>query len=97
MTGPQPVAGSVHEGSDYQCAEPDCDRPRWTTKRRAASTVVSDFCFEHRHVAMFDVPAKPESKLKPKPPKRLRSDDKGKPLLSHFHSEVRRQRLERER
>jgi hypothetical protein len=46
-----------------------------------------------RAAPMFDVPAEPVAK--PKPVKRLRND-KGEPL-SAFASEVRRQRLERDR
>jgi hypothetical protein len=77
------------------CVEPGCDEPRWTTTRRGTTVVVSERCFAHSNVALFDLPTESKPKPKPEPTERLR-DDKGN-ALSTFHSEVRRQRLERER
>jgi hypothetical protein len=70
------------------CAEVGCERPCWTTKRRGQNITVSDFCFEHSNVSMFDVPGEPP---KPKP---KRGPFQGG--LGPFHGEVRRQRLARE-
>jgi hypothetical protein len=76
------------------CAEPGCSAPRWGVKRRGQWTVVSELCEAHANVPLFEPP--PAKIGKPKSVKREHSDDKGAPLLSHFHSEVKRKRLERE-
>jgi hypothetical protein len=62
---------------------------------RGKATVFSEFCYEHSNIPMFDVA--PKTRLRPPPTRRLRSDDRDKKLLSAFHSEVKRQRLARER
>jgi hypothetical protein len=76
-------------------------RPRWTVKHRGQIVVVSEFCYEHANVPLFDVPAEPVPK-----PKQARGitfverDSVGrrrKVKLNAFHAEVRRRRLERER
>jgi hypothetical protein len=76
------------------CAEPGCSAPRWSVRRGGELVVVSKFCEPHSQPRMFEPPPKKIGRARPA--KRLRSDDKGKPLLSHFHSQVRRKRLKRE-
>jgi hypothetical protein len=67
------------------CKEPDCKRQQWVSERRGRLFVHSDFCEQHSHLPMFEVPWRPE--LKPK---------RNNPAAV-FRKEVERQRLARER
>jgi len=74
--------------SPSTCAEDDCVRPRWASEKHGKRVVHSVYCYEHANVPLVDVPAEPKVKAQSWP----RYDG-----LSTFHSEVRRQREQRER
>jgi hypothetical protein len=81
--------GTGASASVPTCSTAGCDRPRWSVKRRGTSITVSNFCLEHSQPAMFEIPVEP-AKMKAKPAPRHKG-------LSQFATEVRRQRLEREK
>src|SRR5262245_11623210 len=78
------------------CSEPDCTEPRQTVKQRDRIVVVSDYCTRHTNVPLFDEPVEHQVDPKPKPKRVPRLKDVGGEPLSAFHSEVKRQRLQRE-
>jgi hypothetical protein len=88
------AAHAEREGASSAPSLPMCRqcgrRPRWTVRKRGSApkapelVVVSDYCEEHSHVALF------------KPPEPVEPEGRRDPSAA-FRNEVKRQRLERER